>query len=158
MTRVHEGFENKDFEKPDSVVEVEICRKSGKLPHSGCYSDYRAGTDAVYTEYFDVDNVPTETCEIHTKGGSIVLPEGEEDKHTDDSGHASNYRGSYSGGSSSSSSNDADTPVATVVPVDPDGPAPVEEQPTAAPEPQPVEPGPNIIYDTPTTAEYGPGV
>ena len=158
MTRVHEGFENKDFKKPDSVVEVEICRKSGKLPHSGCYSDYRAGTDAVYTEYFDVDNVPTETCEIHTKGGSIVLPEGEEDKRTDDSGHASNYRGSYSGGSSSSSSNDADTPVATVVPVDPDGPAPVEEQPTAAPEPQPGEPGPNIMYDTPPTAEYGPGV
>lgn len=154
MTRVHEGFENKEFEVPDSVVEVDICRKSGKLPHSGCYDDYRAGTDAVYTEYFDEDNVPTETCDIHTKSGRIILPEGEEDKRTDDSSHASNYRG-YSGGGGSR--NDSDTPVPTVIPVDPTAGAIVEE-PTA---PAPTEPqgsAPNVIYNTPTTAEYGPGV
>ena len=66
MTKVNEGLEDTGFEKPDGIVEIEVCRKSGKLPHSGCYADVRGGSNAVYTEYFDIDNVPAEKCDHHT--------------------------------------------------------------------------------------------
>ena len=85
MTRVHEGMTDPGFEKPDNIVELEVCRKSGKLPHSGCRSDYRSGSNAVYTEYFDIDNVPTETCDHHTSYGSIIVPSSDAGKYTDDS-------------------------------------------------------------------------
>ncbi len=85
MERVHEELEYTSFEQPDSVIEMEVCRKSGKLPHSGCYADYRSGSNAVYTEYFDIDNIPTETCGNHTLSGTIIVPEEDRGKYTDDS-------------------------------------------------------------------------
>ncbi len=85
MTRVHEGLENVGFERPDDIVEVQVCRKSGKLPHAGCMSDYRSGSNAVYTEYFDINNVPTETCDHHAYNGSIIVPSADSGKYTDDS-------------------------------------------------------------------------
>lgn len=64
MQRIHEGLENKDFDKPDGIVQVTVCKKSGKLAVSGlCDCDPRGSQ--VYTEYFDADNVPTETCDVH---------------------------------------------------------------------------------------------
>ena len=88
MTKVNDGLEDTGFEKPDGIVELEVCRKSGKLPHSGCYADYRSGSNAVYTEYFDIDNVPTEKCDHHTAGGSIIIPEADRGKYTDDGGYS----------------------------------------------------------------------
>ena len=87
MTRVHEGLENTEFEKPDGIVELEVCRKSGKLPHSGCYADYRSGSNAVYTEYFDIDNIPTEACDHHNSWGGIIIPSDEKGSYTDDGGY-----------------------------------------------------------------------
>ncbi len=86
MTRVHEQKQlpDKEFEVPEGIVEVQICRKSGKLPTSACRSDYRNHGNAVYTEYFDEDNVPIEYCDHHNSWGGIVVPEGEEGKSTDD--------------------------------------------------------------------------
>ena len=101
MDRVHEGMEDTGFEVPEGIVEVEVCRKSGKLPHSGCYADYRGGSNAVYTEYFDEDNVPTEKCDHHTSYGSIIVPEEDRGKYTDDSGHSYS---SSSGGSGTEAS------------------------------------------------------
>lgn len=64
MQRIHEGLENKDFEKPDGIVQATVCKKSGKLAVSGlCDCDPRGSQ--VYTEYFDADNVPTEKCDVH---------------------------------------------------------------------------------------------
>jgi len=84
MTRVHEGYENTGFEKPDDIVEMRVCRKSGKLPHEGCMADIRAGSSAVYTEYFDINNAPVEYCDHHASNGQIIVPAGDAGKYTDD--------------------------------------------------------------------------
>ncbi len=104
MARIHEDLPDIGFEMPDSVTTAEVCRKSGKLPVSGLCSNDPRGS-AVYTEYFAVDNVPTEECDHHvyatvcSVSGALptqycpstytsvrlVLPEGEESESTDDS-------------------------------------------------------------------------
>lgn len=64
MTRVHEGMENKDFEKPSGIVQCVICTKSGKLAVGGlCDADGRAGI--VRNEYFVEGHQPTEVCDHH---------------------------------------------------------------------------------------------
>ncbi|MDD5832478.1 MAG: transglycosylase domain-containing protein [Clostridiales bacterium] len=89
MNRVHEGLEPvESFKVPEGIVQVEVCRKSGMLPKEECFADIRGGTSAVYTEYFDADNVPTEYCENHLKGGGIRVPEEDAGKPTDDSAAA----------------------------------------------------------------------
>ncbi len=66
MTRIHEGLSDPGFKVPDSVEQVEVCRKSGKLPIAGvCSSDPRGS--AVYTEYFAKGTAPTETCDHHVR-------------------------------------------------------------------------------------------
>lgn len=58
MERIHEDLEPiEEFEKPDSVVELKVCKNSGLLARSGC---------STITEYFDVDNAPEETCSSHS--------------------------------------------------------------------------------------------
>lgn len=64
MTRIHEGLENRDFEKPEDIVQVAICSESGKLPVPGlCDADQRGS--CVVTEYFVKGFEPTESCDIH---------------------------------------------------------------------------------------------
>ena len=64
MDRVHAGLADTGFARPDSVVEAQICRKSGKLAIPGvCDSDPRGS--AVYTEYFEDGTVPEEYCDHH---------------------------------------------------------------------------------------------
>lgn len=64
MTRIHEGLENKDFEKPSGIVQCVICTKSGKLAVGGlCDADGRAGI--VRNEYFVEGKQPTEVCDHH---------------------------------------------------------------------------------------------
>ena len=66
MARVHEGLPSKDFAQPAGIVTAEVCKKSGKLAIAGvCDCDPRGSM--VYTEYFDQDNVPTETCDHHVR-------------------------------------------------------------------------------------------
>ncbi|MBS6398130.1 MAG: penicillin-binding protein [Clostridiales bacterium] len=64
MTRVHEGLENKSFDKPSGIVQCVICTKSGKLAIGGlCDSDGREGI--VRNEYFIDGTQPTEICDCH---------------------------------------------------------------------------------------------
>lgn len=64
MTRIHTDLANKDFEKPDGIVQSIICTKSGKLAVAGlCDSDGREGI--VRNEYFASDFQPTEVCDNH---------------------------------------------------------------------------------------------
>ena len=64
MTRVHEGLENKDFEKPSGIVQCVICTKSGKLAVGGlCDADGRSGI--VRNEYFVEGKQPKEVCDHH---------------------------------------------------------------------------------------------
>ncbi|MDO5725389.1 MAG: PBP1A family penicillin-binding protein [Tissierellia bacterium] len=54
---IHEGLEPiEEFERPDGVVEVKVCKQSGKLPSSSC---------STITELFPESSVPTERCDQH---------------------------------------------------------------------------------------------
>ncbi len=66
MTRIHSGMEYKDFDMPSSVEKASICEETGLLPRAGC---------SVITEYFDIGNLPTETCDQH-----FYIPEAEPDE------------------------------------------------------------------------------
>ena len=63
MRRVHEGKEPKLFHdtKPEGVVEVQVCSKSGFLATSVC-RNYRTA----YTEYFVSGTEPIQTCPYHS--------------------------------------------------------------------------------------------
>ena len=72
MRRVHEGLEPKTFyeTKPESVVEVEVCKKSGFLATSTC-KNY--GTS--YTEFFVQGTEPIQTCPYHS-GAKVCIESG----------------------------------------------------------------------------------
>lgn len=63
MTKVHEGLEEKTFyeTKPENIVEVNVCKRSGFLASSYCK---RYGT--AYTEYFVKGTEPVQTCPYHS--------------------------------------------------------------------------------------------
>ena len=82
MTKIHEGKADPGFSKPEDIEEAQVCRKSGKLPTSGCYQDYRGS--AVITELFAKGTVPTEKCTYHTSWGAMLVPENLRDLDTDD--------------------------------------------------------------------------
>ena len=56
MSRIHEELPNQDFERPEEIVEVQVCSESGKLPKEGC---------PVYTEVFTKGTQPTSECDVH---------------------------------------------------------------------------------------------
>ncbi len=55
-----EDLEVKEFERPEGIVRVQVCNKSGMLPNEDCES---AGT--VISDYFLADEQPTERCVMH---------------------------------------------------------------------------------------------
>ena len=61
MSRIHEGLENKAFDRPSDIVTATVCSKSGKLPTALCGEHLK-------TEYFTPDTVPTESCDVHFQG------------------------------------------------------------------------------------------
>ena len=64
MQRLHEGLEDKDFDKPAGIVTAKVCKKSGKLAVSGlCDHDPRGSQ--VTTEYFAAGTELTESCDTH---------------------------------------------------------------------------------------------
>ncbi len=74
MERIHEDLENKSFEKPDGIISVAVCRKSGKLAIDGvCSNDPRGSM--VITEYFAEGSEPTEYCDHHIRA-SICMDSG----------------------------------------------------------------------------------
>ena len=65
MTKVHEGKENKAFEKPSSVVEVQVCQDSGRLPNEWCTKDVRG--DRTISIQLDSSDAPTAYCDTHVE-------------------------------------------------------------------------------------------
>ncbi len=65
MGRIHDEMEypNKDFERPDNIIEVEVCATSGMLPTELCERDPRGSQ--VITELFIRGTEPTEECNVH---------------------------------------------------------------------------------------------
>lgn len=62
MSKIHEGLENKSFEKPSGIVSATVCAKSGKLPISGLCDG------SLKTEYFAEGTVPSDSCDVHYSG------------------------------------------------------------------------------------------
>lgn len=74
MERVSEGKDDPgQFERPDNIVTKAVCRKSGLLAAEACALDVRAGESAVYYEYFDAENVPSEYCNHHNSDGTVFI-------------------------------------------------------------------------------------
>ena len=75
MERVHADLPNIEPERPEDIVEMAVCSKSGMLPNDLCTACGR-----VVVEKFDKDNVPTEVCNLHYAGticgydGHIACP------------------------------------------------------------------------------------
>lgn len=64
MDRIHEELPTAQFQPPEDVVQVSVCRKSGKLAVPGlCDHDPRGS--CVYTEYFARGTEPQEVCDVH---------------------------------------------------------------------------------------------
>ena len=69
MSRIHEGKANKEFEVPEGITKVTVCKKSGLLPIEGvCENDPRGSM--LYTEYFAKGSEPTTECDHHA---SVVI-------------------------------------------------------------------------------------
>jgi 1A family penicillin-binding protein len=63
------------FDKPDSIVGVNVCRLSGKLPNVGCGNvqtmDAAGNIETrsmIYTDYFVKGRQPTTLCQLHPGG------------------------------------------------------------------------------------------
>ncbi len=62
MSRIHENLEYRSFDVPSGIVTATVCAKSGKLPIPGLCDAH------LKTEYFDAENIPEETCDVHYQG------------------------------------------------------------------------------------------
>ncbi len=76
MKEVHTDLAPKQFSAPSDIIEVTVCRRSGKLPIEGLCDAH------LIQEYFTMDTIPTELCDIHYTGpicsyevNSIAAPE-----------------------------------------------------------------------------------
>src|SRR5438874_3497527 len=63
------------FARPDTVVGVNVCRMSGKLPNAGCGNVQTMNADGaietrsmIYTDYFVKGTQPTTLCPLHPAG------------------------------------------------------------------------------------------
>jgi penicillin-binding protein 1A len=67
MNKIHEGLEPRDFEKPEGIVERDICIYSGKIATDLCKKDPRGS--AVRTEYFIRGTEPaySDICDVHVQ-------------------------------------------------------------------------------------------
>lgn len=62
MNEIHADLAPRDFERPATIISLEICNQSGFIANPQCY-----GGGHVQTEYFDVnsDATPKTNCNIH---------------------------------------------------------------------------------------------
>lgn len=106
MTRIHEGYETKQFEMPKTIVKATVCSKTGKLASSEFCT--------AYTEYFAEGTVPKQGCNGHAEEEAAKKAAEEANKtsgsgtttttpSTDGSSSSSNNGSSNSSGSSGSS-------------------------------------------------------
>ncbi len=63
MSRVHENLENKAFDKPEDIVELRVCSKSGLLATELCEQ-----FGCAYVEKFDKDSLPYDPDSVQAEG------------------------------------------------------------------------------------------
>lgn len=78
MTVAHKDLDDKSFEKPDEIVERNVCTVSGKLVTDNCKKDPR---DVTRKEYFVKGTEPQTACNMHVsveidpRTGLLVNPD-----------------------------------------------------------------------------------
>ena len=82
MQTIHASLKDPKFDKPNSVIQKTVCRKSGLLATEGCKHDPRG--NAAYTEYFADGTQPRSRCNMHTAEGLLKLPKKYEELKSDD--------------------------------------------------------------------------
>ena len=83
MQTIHTGLKDPGFEKPASIVQRTICRKSGLLAGPGCEHDPRG--NCTYTEIFIDGTQPRNKCNLHAADGLINMPKKYKEQISDDS-------------------------------------------------------------------------
>ena len=63
MNDINKDKEVRDFNRPDTLVETEICKLSGLLPNDACRSDYRGSH--VIRDFVDIESIGNRTCDVH---------------------------------------------------------------------------------------------
>ena len=63
MNKIHEELPNKNFDVPDNIVRVAVCKDSGLLPGEHCNATVNG--NRVYTEVFVDGTQPKKTCDVH---------------------------------------------------------------------------------------------
>ncbi|MBS3901064.1 MAG: transglycosylase domain-containing protein [Dethiobacter sp.] len=58
---IHRELPERDFTRPDNLVKVTVCSKSGLRPGTNCPPEHLA------SDWFLPRNVPTQTCDIHVE-------------------------------------------------------------------------------------------
>lgn len=66
MAKAHKDLEVKEIDRPNGIVEEQVCMDSGKLASDLCSKDPRGSR--VYTELFIDGTVPTSICGTHVEG------------------------------------------------------------------------------------------
>lgn len=132
MQEVHKGYENKPFDKPNGIIEMSICKTSGKLLTEACI---RAGTGT--TEIFKAGTEPREYCTIHNDATVPVEPPPSIDEEIFDPEHpdAENHEKPPTEDVSPTTpqvppSNNPITPVEPVQPAQPQTPPEKKPEPT----------------------------
>ena len=85
MSKVHANLKDPKFEKPSTLIQRTICKKSGLLATDGCKHDLRG--DATYTEYFIDGTQPRTRCNLHTQYGTINMPAKYKEQISDDTNY-----------------------------------------------------------------------
>ncbi len=76
MERIHEDLEPiTEFEMPEGIVELTVCKTTGLLASSGC---------SKVTEYFDEETAPTEYCTKHKSSSKKTTTTTDSDTSSED--------------------------------------------------------------------------
>ena len=82
MQEIHTGLSDIVFNKPNTIISRNVCKKSGLIATDGCKNDPRG--DATYTEYFSDGTQPLKKCDFHNLNGTVNIPNKYIDLDTDD--------------------------------------------------------------------------
>lgn len=105
MEKIHEDLDPiEEFEQPEGIVELKVCKRTGDLANSGCPS---------YTEYFDEDTAPVDYCSTHRYSSKKKSSSTESSEKKEDSDDSSDSKKKSSEDSSESTKSSEDNSEST---------------------------------------------
>ena len=85
MQEIHKDKIDIGFNKPQSIITRQVCKKSGLIATDACKNDLRG--DASYTEFFADGTQPLKRCDFHNANGTVNIPAKYGDLVTDDTNY-----------------------------------------------------------------------